>query len=134
MIEFLAACVVAGTPLAFATVGELITEKTGNLNLGVEGMMLMGAVMGFFTGLNTANPFMALAAAALAGAGGALIYAFVTVSLKANQVVTGLTLTIFQNFILNATIMPMEAIISGIALIIVCLIRSPVPTDPMIIS
>ena len=95
MIEFLAACVVAGTPLAFATVGELITEKTGNLNLGVEGMMLMGAVMGFFTGLNTANPFMALAAAALAGAGGALIYAFVTVSLKANQVVTGLTLTIF---------------------------------------
>ena len=45
MIEFLAACVVAGTPLAFATVGELITEKTGNLNLGVEGMMLMGAVM-----------------------------------------------------------------------------------------
>ena len=86
MIEFLAACVVAGTPLAFATVGELITEKTGNLNLGVEGMMLMGAVMGFFTGLNTANPFMALAAAALAGAGGALIYAFVTVSLKANQV------------------------------------------------
>ena len=49
MIEFLAACVVAGTPLAFATVGELITEKTGNLNLGVEGMMLMGAVMGFFT-------------------------------------------------------------------------------------
>ena len=98
MIEFLAACVVAGTPLAFATVGELITEKTGNLNLGVEGMMLMGAVMGFFTGLNTASPFMALAAAALAGAGGALIYAFVTVSLKANQVVTGLTLTITSFF------------------------------------
>lgn len=95
MIEFLAACVVAGTPLVFATLGELITEKTGNLNLGVEGMMLMGAVMGFYTGLNTANPFLAILAAALAGAGGALIYAFITVTLKANQVVTGLTLTIF---------------------------------------
>lgn len=95
MVEFLAACVVAGTPLVFATVGELITEKTGNMNLGVEGMMLMGAVMGFYTGLNTASPMAALLAAALAGAGGALIYAFVTVTLKANQVVTGLTLTIF---------------------------------------
>lgn len=95
MIEFLAACVVAGTPLIFATVGGLVTEKTGNMNLGVEGMMLMGAVMGFYTGLNTASPVLALLAAALAGAGGALIYAFVTVTLKANQVVTGLTLTIF---------------------------------------
>lgn len=95
MIEFLAACVVAGTPLIFATVGGLVTEKTGNMNLGVEGMMLMGAVMGFYTGLNTASPLLALLAAALAGAGGALIYAFVTVTLKANQVVTGLTLTIF---------------------------------------
>lgn len=48
MLEsFLAAAVVAGTPLLFATLGELITEKAGNLNLGVEGMMLMGAVMGF---------------------------------------------------------------------------------------
>lgn len=95
MVEFLAACVVAGTPLVFATVGGLVTEKTGNMNLGVEGMMLMGAVMGFYTGLNTANPVLAILAAALAGAGGALIYAFVTVTLKANQVVTGLTLTIF---------------------------------------
>ena len=95
MVEFLAACVVAGTPLVLATVGELITEKTGSLNLGVEGMMLMGAVMGFYTGLNTSSPFLAILAAALAGAGGALIYAFVTVTLKANQVVTGLTLTIF---------------------------------------
>lgn len=95
MVEFLAACVVAGTPLVLATVGELITEKTGNLNLGVEGMMLMGAVMGFYTGLHTASPVLAILSAALAGAGGALIYAFVTVTLKASQVVTGLTLTIF---------------------------------------
>ncbi|MBE6021593.1 MAG: ABC transporter permease, partial [Clostridiales bacterium] len=81
--------------LLFATVGELITEKSGNLNLGVEGMMLMGAVMGFLVSYNTSNPYLTLLAAIAAGAGGALIFAFLTVSLRANQVVTGLTLTIF---------------------------------------
>ena len=95
MVEFLAACVVAGTPLVFATVGELITEKSGSMNLGVEGMMLMGAVMGFLAGINTYNPGVALLAAALAGAAGALIFGFLTVTLRANQVVCGLTLTIF---------------------------------------
>jgi simple sugar transport system permease protein len=95
MEAFLAACVVAGTPLVFATVGELITEKSGSLNLGVEGLMLMGAVMGFVLAYNTGNPGIAVICAALAGAGGALIFAFLTVTLRANQVVTGLTLTIF---------------------------------------
>lgn len=95
MEAFLAACVVAGTPLVFATVGELITEKSGSLNLGVEGMMLMGAVMGFLAAYNTGNPVLALLCAALAGAGGALIFAIITVTLRANQTVTGLTLTIF---------------------------------------
>jgi simple sugar transport system permease protein len=92
---FLAAAIVSGTPLLFATVGELITEKAGNLNLGVEGMMLMGACIGFLVGLSTGNPLLALAGAALAGGGGALIYAVITVTLRANQIVTGLTLTIF---------------------------------------
>lgn len=95
MEGFLASCIVAATPLIFATVGELFSEKAGHLNLGVEGMMLMGAVMGFMAGLKTGNPYMALFAAALAGAAGALIFAVLTVSLRANQVVTGLTLTIF---------------------------------------
>jgi len=95
METFLATCIVAGTPLVFATVGELITEKSGNLNLGVEGMMLMGAVIGFLMGYNTGNPMLALFGAAIAGGGGALIYAILTVTLRANQVVTGLTLTIF---------------------------------------
>lgn len=95
MTAFLAAAVIAGTPLLFATLGELITEKAGNLNLGVEGMMLMGAVMGFGVGLWTGNPFLALLGAIGAGAVGAGIYAILTVSLRANQVVTGLTLTIF---------------------------------------
>lgn len=95
MEAFLAACVVAGTPLVFATVGELITEKSGSLNLGVEGMMLMGAVMGFVAAYNTGNPVLAILCAAFAGAGGALIFAIITVTLRANQTVTGLTLTIF---------------------------------------
>lgn len=95
MEMFLAAAVVAGTPLLFATVGELITEKSGSLNLGVEGMMLMGACIGFLVGLSTGNPLLALGGAALAGAGGAFIFALITVTLRANQVVTGLTLTIF---------------------------------------
>ena len=95
MATFLASCVVAGIPLLFATIGELLTEKAGNLNLGVEGMMLMGAALGFITAYNTSNPGLTLLAAVLAGAGGALIYAIVTVTLRANNVVTGLTLTIF---------------------------------------
>lgn len=94
-ISFLAAAVVAGTPLLFATVGEIITERAGHLNLGVEGMMLMGAVMGFQVGLTSASPTLAVLAAMLAGALGALIYAVLTISMRANQVVAGLTLTIF---------------------------------------
>ncbi len=95
MTVFLAAAVIAGTPLLFATLGELITEKAGNLNLGVEGMMLMGAVMGFAVGLWTGNPLLAVLGAIAAGAVGSAIYAILTVTLRANQVVTGLTLTIF---------------------------------------
>lgn len=94
-ISFFTAAVVAGTPLLFAILGELITEKAGQLNLGVEGMMLMGAVVGFKTALITGNPLIALTGAMLAGALGAMIFGVLTVSLRANQVVAGLTLTIF---------------------------------------
>jgi simple sugar transport system permease protein len=100
---FLTAAIVAGTPILFATLGEIITEKAGNLNLGVEGMMLMGAVIGFMTGLKTGNPLLSLLAAMAAGGAGAFIYAFLTITLRTNQEVTGLTLTIFgtgfSNFI-----------------------------------
>jgi len=92
---FLAASVIAAMPLLFATLGELVTEKSGSLNLGVEGMMLMGAVIGFIVAFNTGSPQAALLGAFAAGAGGALIFAIVTVTLRGNQVVTGLTLTIF---------------------------------------
>jgi len=94
-ISFLAAAIVAGTPLLFATLGEIITERAGNLNLGVEGMMLMGAVMGFQVGLLTGSPLLSMLAAMAAGAIGAGIYAVLTISLRANQVVAGLALTIF---------------------------------------
>lgn len=95
MITFLTAAVVAATPLLFATLGEIITEKSGNLNLGVEGMMLMGAVIGFYVGISSENPYLAILAAGVAGALGALIYAILTVTFRTNQVVTGLALTIF---------------------------------------
>lgn len=95
VVYFLHAAIVAGTPLLFATLGEIITERSGNMNLGVEGMMLMGAVIGFMVGLNTESATLALLAAMIAGAGGALIFAFLTITLRANQVVSGLTLTIF---------------------------------------
>jgi simple sugar transport system permease protein len=85
----------AGTPLLYATLGEILTEKVGNLNLGVEGMMLMGAVMGFSVGLTTGNPVFGILAGLIAGACGSLIFAFLTVTLKANQIVSGLSLTIF---------------------------------------
>lgn len=93
--SFLVAVIIAGTPLLFATLGELITEKAGNLNLGVEGMMLIGAVAGFGAGFVTHNPIMAMVGATLAGALTALIYGFLTITLRANQVVSGLALTIF---------------------------------------
>lgn len=91
----LAASVVSGTPILFATLGEIIIEKVGNLNLGVEGLMLMGAVIGFTIGLNTGSPILAVLAAMAAGAVGGFIYAFLTVTLRTNQVVTGLTLATF---------------------------------------
>ena len=93
--SFLHAAVIAGTPLLLATLGEILTEKVGNLNLGVEGMMLLGAILGFLMGYKTGSPILALLGAAGAGAFGALIYAVLTVSFRTNQVVTGLALTIF---------------------------------------
>ncbi len=95
LMDLLTAGVQVGTILLFATIGEILTEKSGNLNLGVEGMMLMGAVVGFTTSLATASVTASILAAMLAGAFGALIYAFLTISLRTNQTVTGLALTIF---------------------------------------
>jgi len=95
IINFLFAAIKAGTPLLFGTTGEIITEKSGHLNLGVEGMMFMGAFMGFYVGFHTGSLPLALLAAFAIGLFAALIYAFLTVTMMANQNVCGLTLTIF---------------------------------------
>ena len=87
--------ITAATPLVFAAIGELVAEKSGVLNLGVEGMMLVGAVSGFITALVTGNYFLAVGAAALAGAIMAFLFGVLTLSLMANQVATGLALTLF---------------------------------------
>jgi simple sugar transport system permease protein len=92
---FLHTAVQTGTHILFAILGGILCEKIGNLNLGIEGMMLLGASVGYAAALASANPTIALLAAGLAGAAGALIYAFITVTLRGNQVVTGLILTIF---------------------------------------
>jgi simple sugar transport system permease protein len=92
---FLQTAVQMGTHILLATLGGILCEKVGNLNLGIEGMMLLGASVGFSTAIATGNPAVAVLAAGLAGASGAFIYAIITVTLRGNQVVTGLVLTIF---------------------------------------
>ena len=100
LIVLIASGVAYGTPLLYAALGELLAERAGVLNLGVEGMMLVGAVMGFWTvqRLHTAA-WIALAAAvavaAVAGAVMASIHAFLVITLRASQIVSGLALTIF---------------------------------------
>ena len=92
---FLQTSVQMGTPILFGTLGGILNEKAGHTNLGVEGMMLMGACMGFTAGVKTGNPLLAILASGLAGALLALIYAVITVTFMGNHVVTGLVLTIF---------------------------------------
>ncbi|SEI93226.1 ABC transporter permease [Paraburkholderia diazotrophica] len=87
--------VVAAIPLMFAGIGELVTEKSGVLNLGVEGMMLMGAVTGYAVTSITGNPWLGVLAAIGAGIAMSLLFAFLVLSMLANQVATGLSLTIF---------------------------------------
>jgi simple sugar transport system permease protein len=91
----LVSMIAASTPLLFAALGELVTEKSGVLNLGVEGMMLVGAVAAFMVGIGTGSPILAVFAGALAGIATALLFGVLTLSLLANQVATGLALTIF---------------------------------------
>jgi simple sugar transport system permease protein len=90
-----ASAVTYGTPLLYAALGELLTERAGVLNLGVEGMMLVGAVMGFWAVQRTGSLLLAILVAAIAGASMALIHAFLVITLRANQIVSGLALVIF---------------------------------------
>ena len=84
-----------GTGIAFATVGEILAERSGVLNLGVQGMMLVGAVMGFWATYETGNLWLGVLAALIAGAALSVIHAFNSVTLGVSQIVSGLALTIF---------------------------------------
>lgn len=95
LVLTLAASVAAAVPIALAALGELLSEKAGVLNLGVEGMMLVGAVTAFQIGDATGSLWLALFAGALGGTLFASIHAFLSVTLRANQIVSGLALTIF---------------------------------------
>jgi simple sugar transport system permease protein len=100
VVQVLAQGVVYGTPILFAALGELLAERSGVLNLGVEGMMLVGAAMGFWAMQNAPGPeavalLLAVLTAAFAALVMALIFATLVVSLRASQIVSGLALTIF---------------------------------------
>jgi len=92
--EILLTIIASSTPFLIAAIGELVTERSGVLNLGVEGMMIMGAVIGFAAGYLTDNAFVGVIAAILAGMALASLFAFMTLVLAANQVASGLALTI----------------------------------------
>ena len=95
IVPILAAAIAAGTPLVFAALGELVTAKSGVLNLGVEGMMLVGAIAGFAAASATGNLWLGAFAGMAAGAAMSAIFALLTLSLMANQVASGLALTLF---------------------------------------
>jgi len=94
LLAVLLTIVTASTPLLLAALGELVAERSGVLNLGVEGMMVMGAVAGFAVALVTGSPYLGILAAAVAGALLAVPFGVLTLNLVANQVATGLALTL----------------------------------------
>ncbi|RLI82128.1 ABC transporter permease [Archaeoglobales archaeon] len=94
LASLVASSIRAGTPLLFATIGEIVTEKSGVLNLGLEGIMIAGALSAFATTIATGNPWIGILAGGLAGASLAFLHAFFSVTLKANQPVTGLMIVI----------------------------------------
>jgi general nucleoside transport system permease protein len=93
IISTLQRTMVAGTPLLLATTGEIICERSGILNLGVEGVMALGAVVAFIVTITTGQPWLGVIAAISAGMIFSIIHAFASVTLQANQVVSGLALT-----------------------------------------
>ena len=95
LVPTLLTIITASTPLVFAAVGEVVVEKSGVLNLGVEGMMIVGAISAFAVGVTTDSAMLAIVAGAISGASIAFVFGFLTLNLLANQVAAGLALTIF---------------------------------------
>jgi ABC-type uncharacterized transport system permease subunit len=94
-IAIFTSTVIAATPLIYAALGELVVERAGVLNLGVEGMMLIGALTAFAVGHASGNLFVGYIAAMLASVALSLLFGFLTLTLQTNQVATGLALTLF---------------------------------------
>ncbi|AHC99990.1 ABC transporter permease [Leisingera methylohalidivorans] len=94
-VLLIASLMVAATPLLLAAIGELVVEKSGVLNLGVEGMMITGAIAGFATAVESGSPLLGFVAAAIAGAALSILFAILTQFAQANQVASGLSLTLF---------------------------------------
>ena len=94
-ILLLASLMVAATPILLAAIGELVVERAGVLNLGVEGMMITGAVTGFIVAVTTDSPWLGFLGAAVGGAVLSLIFGLLTQYLLSKQVATGLALTLF---------------------------------------
>ena len=95
LVNILAGIIIAATPLVFAAIGELVVERSGVLNLGVEGMMIVGAIAGFAVTVETGSAMLGALAAILSGMILGFLFAFLTQTLLANQVATGLALTMF---------------------------------------
>ncbi|WP_313761037.1 ABC transporter permease, partial [Rhizobium sp.] len=95
ILPILVATLVAGTPLIYAALGELVAERSGVLNMGVEGMMVIGAVIAFIVMMATGSLWLAVFAAMLAAMLLALMFAVLAVGYRANQIAVGLALTIF---------------------------------------
>ncbi|MEA2376834.1 MAG: ral nucleoside transport system permease protein [Thermoleophilaceae bacterium] len=94
VIQFMVIAIGAGTPLVYAAVGEILAERSGVMNLGVEGMMLTGAVMAYWVTAVTGSTGLGLLAGAVAGAAMASLHAFLSITLRSNQIVSGIALVI----------------------------------------
>ena len=94
-VLLVASLMVAATPILLAAIGELVAERAGVLNLGVEGMMIVGAISGFAIAVETGSPWLGFVASAIGGALLSLLFVFLTQVVLANQVASGLALTLF---------------------------------------
>ena len=94
-VLLVASLMIASTPILLAAIGEMVAEKAGVLNLGVEGMMIVGAICGFIVAVKTGSPLAGFLGGALAGAAMAGLFALLTQVFQSNQVATGLALTLF---------------------------------------
>src|SRR5271170_5649907 len=95
VIGVVASSILSGTSLLYATLGELVGERAGIVNLGLEGIMLIGAAVGFAACAAGGNPYLGVVAAALAGLAANLLFGYVVIGRRANQLAAGLTLLFF---------------------------------------